>query len=160
MKKEYIPYNFNEKYEYKIYSQIGLEYRKECKGKKRKKNKKMLSFDKYSEWEKYFSDKFLMSDYNAYNFLHYLNEMLRMYQKFEDYFKALVIPVYMALITILLTIYLSMGFAPKRLIFALIVSVIMVIIICMYFLHQYSNRINFYADCLKIINDNYTSHQK
>ncbi len=96
MKKEYTPYNFNKKNEYNTYSQIGVRYRKESN---KKRKKECFYFDKFTEWEQYFNDKFFKNDSNDYNFMHYLKGMLTMYQKIEDYFKALVIPSYMTLIT-------------------------------------------------------------
>lgn len=104
-RKKYTPYRFDEKKEYKIYHNIGKRYRKEFTGEKSKVNEKYPDFDKYSEWEKYFTKKFLLNNYNTCDFLHYLNEKLRFYQIFRECLKSLVIPIYVAILTIILTIY-------------------------------------------------------
>lgn len=162
MGRTYTPYNFDEKYEYKIYSQIGVRYHEECSEKKRKKNRKRLSFDKYSDWEKYFLDKFLMSDYNVCNFLHYLKGNLRVYQMSRECIKNLVIPIYVAILTIILTIYSTVPIHVeiKDLIITLFVGTIIIIIVGMFFLYQFGRNINFYKDCIKIIKNTITSHQK
>lgn len=151
MKRKFSPYNFDEKHEYEIYSQIGKEYYRKWIGKPQKHV--CPSFDKYTEWEKYFQQKFWINENNTCNFVHYLKQMLMINKKFEEYFKALVIPCYMTLITITLTVYSSMEISHETLIITLISSLLAVMLICMLFLRLYSNKIQFYRDCINVIGD-------
>ncbi len=158
-KKKYTPYNFNEKKEYRIYKNIGKRYRKEYREEKIKENKKFPCFDKYSEWEKYFIHKFLVSNYNSNNFLHFLNGKYRMFQKEEEYYKILVIPLYIALMTIILTIYSTTNLSVEKLIGTLVFEIIIVIAASIYYLYKIGQKVNFYEDCMKVINDHNASHQ-
>lgn len=103
-----------------------------------------------------------MNDYNTCNFLHYLNDKLRLYQIFEKCFKSLVIPIYVAILTIILTIYSTVPIHVeiKELVIALLGGSIIIIIVGMYYLYQIGGNINFYKDCIKIIENSKTSHQK
>lgn len=157
MRKKYTPYSFHEKTEYKIYARIGKRYQKECLKKNRKNHTQGLEFDKYSEWEKYFINKFLMSDYNACNFLHYLIGNLRVYQIFEGFIKNLMMPLYVAILTIVMTIYKP---SQDELFISLLGGTIFITIIGMLCSIAFGKTINFYEDCIKIIENNVTSHQK
>lgn len=161
MKKKYTPYGFDEKVEYKIYAKIGKRYYKEYSRKKvRKRSKKIIEFNKYIEWENYFAEKFSLSANNECNFYHYLMRELRLQQKLEDVIKTLVIPTYLTLITVMLTIYSTQNFPFYELCIALILGLVMVLSISMYFLYKYSRRVDFYNDCIKIIEAKSTSHQQ
>lgn len=127
--KKYRPYNFDEKHEYEIYSKIGKKYHKGRAGKNRKDNEEELSLDKYLDWEKYFKEKFLLDENNDCNFKHYLNKILRENQKCKEGIKSLVIPIYVALITILLTMYSTMGFPIEILLATLMLGIMLITII-------------------------------
>lgn len=160
MKKKYTPYGFDEKFEYKIYAKIGKRYYKEYNRKKvRKRSKKIIEFDKYIEWENYFAEKFSLSTNNKCNFCHYLIKELRLQQKFVDVIKTLVIPSYLAVITVMLTIYSAQGLSFHVLYLTLMWGLVMVLSISMYLLYKHSMRVDFYNDCIKVIEAKKTSHQ-
>ncbi len=157
-KKLYKPYGFDEKVEYKIYSQIGENYRKKFAGKKTN-NIDNITFDKYSEWEKYFKDKFFKGDYNAINFDHYLNRMHRRYIRNIELYKAIAIPIYVGEFQCLITIYQSN--ATLLILNAmLLLAIALTVFFSFYFIFKNSIRATFFEDCIKIIEDIDTSHQK
>lgn len=156
-KKQYAPYGFDEKVEYEVYSHIGEAYRKKNTGKK-PNNKDNISFDRYSEWEKYFNKKFLKGDYNARNFEHYLNRMHRRYIRNIEVYKAVAIPVYIGEFQGLITIYQS-STTLIMLNAMLLLAIALTIFFSSYSIFKYSNRVNFYTDCIKIVENTSANHQ-
>lgn len=154
MKKEYTPYNFNDKYEYHIYTQIGREYHRKFNGKKQRR-KSYISFDKYTEWERYFAEKFLMDEHNTCNFLHYLNALLRDSQELDGICKILYVPICISLVTIVITIYTAVGYSLATLVFTFLIGFILVMCVCMYNLFLAKRKIYFYEDCIRALNVNY-----
>lgn len=154
MKKEYTPYNFNVKYEYHIYTQIGREYHRKFNGKKQRR-KSPISFDKYTEWERYFAEKFLMDEHNTCNFLHYLNALLRDSQEFDVIYKILGVPIYISLVTMVITIYIAVGYLLTSLVSTFLIGLIFIMCVCMCNLYLAKRKIYFYEDCIRALNVNY-----
>ena len=152
MNKNYTPYNFDEKIEYKIYLNIGQRYKRESMGKKSKVNKKYPDFDKYTEWEKYFKNKFINENSDK-NFKHFLKNKLRMYQCYIDAGKSVVTPICIAAITILLTIYATMGFSIEVLLVPLLVGLIIIMFYLTYLVWEHDRKVNFFEDCINIIDN-------
>lgn len=150
-KKKYTPYNFDEKKEYRIYKNIENKYRKEIKGEKFKENKESFNFDNYLEWEKYFINKFSMSNNNACNFWHFLNRRLRMYNRCAELYKTVVAPIYIAIVSIIISIFSSKGYSTLLLTNALLVGIVIILIAVLYSVHVNTAKKYFYEDCMKIV---------
>lgn len=129
-------------------------------------------FDKYTDWIKYFKNKFYKDDSDVYNILHYLKGMLAMYQKKEDLCKTLVIPFYTVFLTIILSIFTTMQLSDNNSVnslgagttFTLFIMVAVfllaiVIISCYCFCDNFRNKIIFYENCIKVIKNAKASHQ-
>lgn len=159
-KKMYKPYGFDERVEYKIYSQIGERHRKEFLGKMKKREEKFLMFDKYSEWERYFIDKFLKGESNDCNIQHYLIRKLRMQKRCEELYKTVVVPIYVLLVSAIVSMYSSKNYSISQLINALLVGIIIILVASLFSIQFYSTRKCFYKDCINIIENFNTSHQK
>lgn len=153
--KKYTPYDFDEKVEYREYSQIGEEYRKRFLNKKIKgkdKDKENSSLDTYLEWKRYFIEKFSRRcDWNC-NFLHYLKRRLRINERKVDLVKTVAVPIYISEFSCLMTIYQSNEMKiPIYVQIAMLFSAITVTVIATFCLiHMYSSRICFYTDCINI----------
>lgn len=151
MNSKYVPYKFNEKKEYKTYLNISKQYIKYYKGKKI--NNKYPTLNKYTDWKKYFIKKFLKYFYNHGDFKHYLIAKLRINQRNLEILRAIVVPIYVALITVLLN--LSDENDPMGLkLFVFFLIVFMVVFqLCM--ACKLDRKINFLKDCIDIV-ANYT----
>lgn len=161
--RKYIPYNFDEKYEYRVYSRIGRKYIKEFKSKKtRKRIVKYPEFDKYLEWENYFKDKFIKNNDNDCNFLHYLNRKFRTNKVKLELCKTVVVPVYVGEFTGLMAIYQSdkIIIPIDQQIIMLFSAIILTLIFCFWFICYFNNKVSFYNDCIDIIKAVGINHQK
>lgn len=159
MKKKYTPYNFDEIIEYKIYTRIGKKHYKEFMHKKRRECKELLDFDKYTEWEKYFSTKYSNGDNNYNNFIHYLIQNYRMYQHTKELCKAFMIPMCIAIVSIMITIYITEKYSVEMLIGALFICVALVEVPCVVSFFSNQKKEDFYKDCIEVMNKTLTSHQ-
>lgn len=157
--KKYTPYNFDEEIEYKIYSNIRERYNRKFLGKKTKVHKEYPDFDKYTEWETYFKNKFLTEISDECEFKYYLNDRLRVYQGLVDIGKSVVTPILIALITIVLTIYSTIGLSFIALICSLLVGMILIMISLMCIIWEHGRKVNFFEDCINIIDSDESSHQ-
>lgn len=158
--KVYCPYNFDKKHEYRIYNEVGKRYFKNFMGKKIRRNDvKYSKFNKYLEWENYFKEKFVKNDDNDCNFLHYLIGELRDCERMEEIIKVLLVPVYIAMITLMITIF-DIVLSFEDLYFLLLSGMIIIIIVCMLCYYKNNDKINFYRDCIKIIDDKNLSQYK
>lgn len=161
-KKNYLPYNFDEKYEYRTYFNIGTRYRDSFFGKKQKENgNKYRDLDTYLSWKNYFFKKYLnkCSLDSKCNFAHYLNKKAEFYKMKLEIIKAIAIPVYVLEITAFVTV-LSNEFRNLYMLIFLIVLLCFLIVIGISYIEKYERKVRFYKDCIVIINDNISSHQK
>ena len=160
-KAKYTPYNFNEKYEYKTYINIGTGYKVSILGKKQKKNSTNYSdLDNYTSWKNYFVHKYLnkCSSDSKCNFMHYLNKKAELCKLKLDIIKVIAIPAYILEFTAFFTI-LSDEFRNLYMINSLMILLCFLIGIGVIFLSKFSRQVRFYKDCIEIINDNISSHQ-
>lgn len=157
MKKRYTPYNFDEKIEYKIYRKIGNKYYLEFKHGKKRDNKEHLNFNKYLEWEEYFIKKYSKGYNNERNFLHYLIQNNRMLLQEIEIYKAIMIPLEIAIFTIIMTIS-SSQYSFASMIGSLFIIMIIIAFLCTYSLFKNQKKADFYKDCIKIMKKILTSH--
>lgn len=158
MKKRYTPYNFEEKIEYEIYRKIGSKYYLEFKHGKKRDNIEHVNFNKYLEWEEYFIKKYSMGYNNECNFLHYLIQNNRMYLQEMEVYKSIMIPLEIAITTIIMTIY-SSQYSLAVMIGSLTIIMIIIAVFCTYSLFQNQKKADFYKDCINIMKKLLTSHQ-
>lgn len=157
MKKKYTPYNFDKKIEYKIYSKIGESYYNQFKGNKSKKYKRYPDVDKYMEWKSYFKNKYSTNAFNDCNFIHYLNRLLRIYQRNLEIYKSVEIPLFISEITIFMSIYAANHFPMQTLINVTMLVLILTACIGIYLILGASRKVNFYVDCINVIDSNFLS---
>lgn len=109
-KKKYMPYNFNEKYEFKTYRNIGKNLKNSqnsifskifCRCKRNKEQKKYKEFDTYLDWENYvlrYIECKLVYDSEYYeNFIHFLKRRKRISKGEYNVVIGIVTPIYLAL---------------------------------------------------------------
>ena len=108
-KASYMPYDFNTKYQYLTYKNIGIKHRvnymaekyflyrfRRCIRNLRNNNdKKYKNFDSFLEWKEYVIENKRQADYlNNKNFIHFLKGRLRTYDFKRNLIGNLVIPLY------------------------------------------------------------------
>lgn len=117
--KAYMPYNFNLKYEYQTYKNIGKEYRIQYRAQKnilyklywqiRKlfnhNEKKYKNINKFSEWEEYVNKT--RQEYSSDNkdFIHFLEGKARFYDFSRNIVGSIVTPIYAVMMSGSLTIF-------------------------------------------------------
>ena len=104
---EYMPYNFDFKYEYLTYKNIGKEeeinyYAKICifyrlylgiRKLLNKNEKKYKNLNKFSEWEEYVKSKRVAYFQNEKNFLHFLKSRLRHCETVNNIMGNIILPI-------------------------------------------------------------------
>lgn len=187
-KKNYMPYNFDEKYEFKTYKNIGRSskiyycFKKNLFLKMYYKlwnneiEKRYKNYNTYSEWEKFILSQVASKyDYNLEyynNFVHFLKEKKRHYEFGQSVINSIFIPILLLLATGVVTILLGNDFIKEEcsfllefeinwFIFGLIV--IMIFIIAYIFKVRNNKYYYFYKDYIEILEayeSENTSHQK
>ena len=148
MKKDkYNPYGFDKQYEFKTYKRIGRDYVKALP-----KRKRYTTCNTYSEWEKYVINKAPIEILNYGDFIHWLNGQLRVEEIFLEAIKCIMIPVYIALLSISEAIVSEINArynmpAWKGIVILSIIIVIFSIII----LYDSIEKVNFWKDYIKIV---------
>lgn len=118
-KGNYLPYNFDIKYQYKTYVNVGTDYKLHCCAANSKRYKlrqvyrkwsnkeeqKYKKFDTYSQWETYVKSLFVnMQCRNGKDFKHYLLELQEESDLGEMICSSIAVPVIMALLTGFITV--------------------------------------------------------
>lgn len=166
MKKiQYKPYNFEFKFEYRTYKNIGTNYEVETMSKcniaykirkfTRKiwnmKEKRYRNFDTYSEWEKYISEKVPERCSNYKNFYHYLEQRRKVYDFSVEYGKTVALPIYVAIFSATMTLYALIEAPVVALIFSMLPLVVFILILMTIILKRQTDRRNFYRDYMSIL---------
>lgn len=152
-KKKYMPYNFDEKYEYKTYINVGMKYKNSFLAKKQKEYPdEYLDVDNYTAWKDHFINQYLkrVTSDSVCNFAHYLNRELRRINKNLDCIKTLALPVWILEITGIITIATTDD-NKKPIFVGFILSILLLIFIVVFLINRYTAKINFYTDCIRII---------
>lgn len=160
MKKKYIPYTFDEQYEYNVYDSIGKKCEEEFTYRKKRGGKEFRDFDKYLEWEEYFSQKYSKGYYHDCNFIHYLIRKQRMYQQGKELSKVLMIPICIAMVTVMTTINLNQNDSIEFLFLSFLIGMFASVIPCLTFYIKHQKKEDFYNDCIEVMNKLIVSHQK
>lgn len=160
MGKKYNLCNYDEKEEYNLYSKIDMGSHKESNYMKELKG--CTPVDKYAAWKEHIIKDFCENDPERYYFLHYMKKTITNYQKFEEGLKTLVIPFYLTLVTIILTINLDKDISKGELIgmvAAIFVALVIVVIICSVQIKNNKNKILFCEEFIEVIKNAKASHQ-
>lgn len=157
MMKKYAPYYFDEKNEYYIYTRIGERYREAFLGKE-KKSYDSFEFKNYIEWKTYFIKKFINSDNNDINFQRFLNRRMRRFMRNLDLVRSVAVPIYVGEFSCLISIFQSNKIQLS--ITMLLVAIVINVIVIFYLIHVYSSKVSFYEDCIDIVINENTNHQK
>ncbi len=167
----YMPYNFNFKYEYKTYKNIGKEYKIQYKAEKkilyrlywliRKvsnwNEKKYKNFNNFSEWKEYINHTRLENNSNKEDFIHFLEERMRNCDVNRNTIGNIVTPIYVILISGGLSILLIPAQNDKKyesVLFAWCTFSVILLLILLFLLkynHSKSNQYFFCKDFIEII---------
>lgn len=170
--REYRPYKFNFKYEYKTYKNIGVEDKILYKAKKNVfyrlrlgirrlfnwDDKKYKNLNKFSEWEKYVNS--IRPEFsNNTDFIHFLKDSARHYDVKRNMVGSIVTPLYVVMMSSMLTIFLlpdgtEVIFEHVLLAWVLF-SVILVLTLLFLLRNNYKNNklYFFYMDYIKVIEE-------
>lgn len=183
MKRDaYVPYNFNFKYEYQIYKNIGIESEIQHRAKKNifyklrlkirklfnRNEKKYKNFATFSQWEEHVKEvikNIINDDKKLYkNFLHYLEYQRRYFQYTKSIITGIAVPAYMVLVAGALTIF-GLDDSYKENVqdiliikgfnwFMLALILLSAIAVLHILITRYTKRYYFYSDYQKVIKKN------
>lgn len=111
--KKYMPYSIDLKYHYRTYKNIGKLYQKEWRkkthcDKKRNNKKRYKNFDTFSQWEQWVFQEFYSNKIiNTKDIIHYLKSYKRKYEQLVEMVGGIVIPLYVVLLTMGMTLLLN-----------------------------------------------------
>lgn len=146
--KKNTPYYFNEKYEYKTHKKVGADYKK-SKTRNRIKNANRKAYkicDTYSEWKKHIENTIRKDFTNREDCLHWLYDLRRDSEKDLQIAKNVQIPLYIAVISLIMQIGNSEIVAwCLAMIFVVIYAAISTILLL-----KALNHIYFYDDVIEI----------
>lgn len=180
--REYRPYKFNFKYEYKTYKNIGVEDKIIYKAEKnilyklRFKIRKIYNWDekryrnfaKFSRWEEYVNEEIrnkINNDKKIYkDFVHYLEYERRSYKYSQSLIIGISVPAYMVLATGALTVFglkSSNNCSVQDMLIInifnwfMFVPILLAVIVILYtLLTRYTKRYYFYSDYIMVIKKN------
>lgn len=150
---KYLPYSFDEKYEFRTFRNVGKDYDNNTKicmaGNIRRsfhriineKEKKYCICDTYLQWKKYVKNSIKSRNINKDNYMHWLIKKQRYYEIRLETVKLVLIPLYILLLTILAEIE-NMNF---------LYAIIFVETIMCVWLVADTQKINFYKDYSEIV---------
>ena len=154
MKNRYNPYNFDIESEFKMYKKIG-ERDQLFQGKRKKKNARKkhqyVIFSTYNEWKQYVSDKIIdMTENTRINFYYYLRMKMRDSERRKNLVGAVIVPIYMSIISMEVAIYTNEKFNSYFTIFFTgLLAVWTFIILAIRYTKEYTKE-KFYTDCMEI----------
>lgn len=121
-KKDYLPYNFDSRYEYRTYKNIGrqieIDYWEKkkliyklynyCRKKNNKNESKYKNCRDYSEWEQYVVSKMPSEIIRTENLIHYLKSKRRSGDFVKNIFSSVMTPLFMTYISVIITILVAL----------------------------------------------------
>ena len=172
MKNKYMPYNFDYKYEYKSYKNVGVDVKINYKSKSNvfyklrqfirnlfnKNEKRYKKLNTYSDWENYVINSRKGRCLNRKDFIHFLRSRERVCEYSHNIVGSVVTPMYVVLLSGGFTILLLPNennptidnIIPIWLFFTVLLSFILFFL--MKRSHKKRNEYYFYKDYIKIIN--------
>ena len=155
---KYKPYNFDFKFQYRTYKNIGIRHKNQFMAKKmryriyetirnlnNKDERKYKNFDTFSQWRRYIEEEFKGNLKNYDDLKHYLQKRKDDYEFLRNVSGTIVVPIYVCMITMELSVYTTEGVDP---IFTIISVFAYLITLCL----RQKYRYNFYRDFIKILN--------
>ena len=176
-KQRYTPYFFDSKYEKRTYTHIGQDYgdrRTADRGcirnflrwyRKRIYNRKESKYkfcNTYEEWKLYLFEKKFCTTYDKQNMIKFLNEQKQINEIVYDSVKAVIIPLYIALYSLVLTLISNtiveenktLSFANKQNgSISIIIITLIVVPISIRLMYKYKKNIYFYQDYMDGLSD-------
>ena len=172
-RKKYMPYNFDIKYEYKTYKNIGKQYKLDWRSKRNlfykiyklirkfynRNEKKYANFDTYSLWREYIKSKMLISGLRNYkDFIHFIKG----HKRSNDYMRSCVVgitsSVYMVIVTCLFTGLMFMVEGQEITLFVawivFSITIIAVMVVLCIIGYWKANMFYFFKDILDILKEN------
>lgn len=167
-KAEYIPYNFDIKYEYETYKNVGkdceVQFRavrsrfykiyKKIRDWKNKGEKKYKRIDRYSQWEVYIKEKIRDYFYDPTDFKHYLLKRERVCRLSATFWQASIIPILVGMISIISSIYMSISLPYFLGAFACSLMLIYTFVKTMKTQFYYEGKSFFFKDVIEILEKN------
>lgn len=153
------PYDFDIDYEIETYKHIGK------KVKKSHRNRKLYSIcNTYSEWEKHVKNTLHIEILNYGDFIHWLNEKLRQAETFVEIIKCVLIPIYIALISVLdsffpnidqqmslqMSLRMSLRMYQNGKVFVSLAIIAVVVFFSVSILNNEMQKVSFWKDYIKI----------
>ena len=172
MKSKYFqPYGLDIKYEINTYKHVGMDYgnrkmanlglRSNCKRFIRKsiinrKEKFYKKCDTYTEWKEHVKEILPKGSNNCEDMLHWLYEKRRKAENLLEAIKAILIPVYIAYLSIVISIFsIDSGEGANnsgRILF-FVILVLMIVMISAIVLRDAKRKENFFIDVIHIVED-------
>lgn len=177
--RKYIPYDFDMKYQYRTYKNIGETHRIDFKAKKNflykiwrvarnlinKNEKKYMKFDTFSQWENYICEEFGKNKFsNQIDCICYLKRSKRSKETACNMLGAIVTPIYVVLLTMGITLVFNSDMAGidannlnaiRAYIFYGYFCMAFILFFILLFLMsnfiKYRRRINFFDDLIMIL---------
>lgn len=180
--RNYIPYRFDFKFQYKTYKNIGISYRIEFNAKKKflykmrrivrnvlnKNEKKYKNFDTFSQWEHYICEEFDAKKFaNQKDFIRYLKCRKRNAEIFCDMIGTVVTPIYVVMLTMGATVLMNTdNINDSNMIKAGIIhgfifmSIILVIVLFCLMVYFFGKRRKkyFFKDLIIVLEKGHTNH--
>lgn len=156
------PYGFNIKYEFKTYKYVGEDYdlnqwsriRRYIRSIWNRNESKYKKCDRYSDWDNYVRSNLPMELLNYQDFMHWACMKQRNSQKLLEGAKCVIIPIYIAIISIF------QSFIPSDSPIPLVIFSLSIACVSIGILVAARNRVNFWTDYIEIIKAKYDNKQK
>lgn len=165
MKKKYRPYNFDVKYEYRTYKNIGVNHRLEFLAGKsliykikkfirnciNQKEKRYRNFDTYLQWKEYFVDKMPKDSVNRINLYHYLKESRDNTQFLTNEGETVAVPIYVAFLSISTALFIEEKYPSIIIILTMLFLMLWIFDIVEKMLRLFITRSSFYQECMNVL---------
>lgn len=170
MRKKYFrPYDVNLEYEMKTYKYIGKDYGDSenankgvifnlLRSHRKKKNKDQLKYafcNTYSEWEKHVNNKInnILGKYKQKDFLHWVYQNRQRTQIEIDVVKTILIPIYIALLAGVNLLMPDLELEVGNINLEIVIVSAVVVFMSTYILYNSYEKVCFYNDFIKIIEE-------
>lgn len=163
MKNKYKPYMIDIKYEFKTYQHVGKEYgnsksadlgcvsnfRRFIRRIWNRKQNKYKFCNTFSDWKEHITSVLNKNILNYDDMVHWLIDERNFAKQYLESIKAILIPIYIALIGVY-SLFLNEGDNPLC---ALILIMLLIVAVSVYFLHDATEKVAFFEDCIQIANE-------
>lgn len=156
MRKKYHLCNCDEIVKYDLYLNIDRGFHKESNCEK--EHKDCTAVKRYTDWKEHIIQNFCKKDPECHLLLHCLKRKITFYKKFEEGFKTVIIPIYLAMLTVIQAFILDKGNLISMVVIFAVFFIIA--ILCSIIISNSKDKILFYEECIVIIENAKSCHQK